>query len=451
MDELTEPVNSHQGCKSYGNNPNSRLWTPIKIGKVFLKHRLFLAPLTRMRSIGQIPCDEASTYYSQRATDGGLLISEATFISEVASGYPNAPGIYSEQQVKQWKRITDAVHKKGGIIYCQLWNIGITNRGEMPNVPIIGPGNVDTAKNTVEPMTTEQIQQHLHDYRLAAEKAMEAGFDGVEVHGAHGYLLEQFLHPSLNNCRKDQYSSETLENRSRFMMEAVQAVVDVVGQEKTAIRLSPFYSMNLNDYDPFETFGYVCKQLKMKFPMMSYISLTEPRWRSNRVKEFSNDYFRAIIRGVDVNLVSKTVSDTPFMFPEPDGINPTVVISAGGYSASDAEQVSETTGDMIGFGRIFISNPDLVHRLRNGLELNPYDRSTFYTQDPIAGYIDYPFSDENTCKFVPIGDLEPNEAARRLSKALEAQRKKTEDIIIRSELEKTMLRVQITKLSKSRL
>ena len=444
---LIEPINSHQGSKRYGNNPESRIWKPLLLGPFKLDHRIFLAPLTRMRAIGQIPCNEAVEYYQQRATKGGLLITEATFISLESSGYPNAPGIYNEQQLKQWTKIVDAVHAKGSIIYCQLWNIGVANKGEMSNVPIIGPGNVDTAmKNIVTPMTTEEIQKHLADYRHAAEMAIKAGFDGVEVHGAHGYLLEQFLHPSLNNCRTDQYSSKTLENRARFMMEAVEAVVNVVGESKVAIRLSPFFSMGLNDYDPFETFGYVCEQLVLKFPRLSYISLTEPRWRSTRVKEFSNDYFRAIIRGISPTNVSKTEQDSQFQFPDPTDANPIVIISAGGYSPSDGESTSERTGDVVGFGRLFISNPDLVYRIRNGLELNSYDRSTFYSQNPVIGYTDYPFSTKESNEFIPINELDPVLAASRLSSALEAQRKRMDAIIIENEQEKTALRIKIAKL-----
>ena len=441
---LIEPINSHQGSKPY-TNINSKLWKPIKIGNLQLKHRIFMAPLTRMRAIGQVPIIESQEYYEQRATDGGMIVTEATFISKLASGYPNAPGIYTEEQIGRWKGVVEKIHSKGGVVFCQLWNIGITNRGEMKDVPIIGPGSVDSKGNEVKMMSQEDIEEHLECYKQAAKNCLKAGFDGVEVHAAHGYLLEQFLHPKLNNARSDKYSSKTLENRARFLIEALETVVDVMGQERVGIRLSPFYSMALDDYCPFEVFGYVLQEIKRKFPRLGYVSLTEPRWRSERIKEYSNDYFRAIIRGIDVNLVSKTEGST-FEFPESCDEHPTVIISAGGYSPSDAEEMCDRTGDMVGFGRIFISNPDLVYRLKEGLALNPYDRSTFYSQDPKIGYTDYPFADKSTRKFVPIDKVPIEQAAELLSEQLKKERKMREQMILEHEAEKAALRVKFAKL-----
>jgi NADPH2 dehydrogenase len=180
--QLEEPINSHVGSGRYGENPNARVWKPIKLGNSELQHRVFLTPLTRMRAIGQVPSDLAPEYYSQRTTNGGLLVTEATFISKASSGYPNAPGIYTREHVEAWKKVVDAVHEKGGVIFCQLWNIGVANYGEMADVPIIGPGSVNRKlePNSCVPMTTADVRQHLEDYRQGARFALEAGFDGCE-------------------------------------------------------------------------------------------------------------------------------------------------------------------------------------------------------------------------------------------------------------------------------
>jgi hypothetical protein len=237
-----------------------------------------------------------------------------------------------------------------------------------------------------------------------------------------------------------------MENRARFMLEALGAIVSEIGQEKSAIRLSPFASMDLDDYDPFETFGYVTSEIKKRFPNLGYVSFTDPRWTGERSKNYSNDYFRAIIRGIPVDSVSKFDAGATTVFPDPDPDHPTLILSAGGYSASDAESISERTGDIVGFGRIFISNPDLVYRLKNGLELNPYDRSTFYSNDNLAvGYIDYPFATSDTKKFVPITELKPEDALAKLSEALKHERSMLGKARIESNRREKDFKVQIEK------
>ncbi|KAJ3371070.1 hypothetical protein HDU91_005593 [Kappamyces sp. JEL0680] len=430
---IAEPVNSHVGSvKGYGNQA-SRVWKPIALGKKTLSHRVVLAPLTRMRAIGQVPSESAVEYYSQRTTEGGLLITEATFISLASSGYPNAPGIYLPEQVQAWKKVTDAVHAKGGIIYCQLWNIGLSNNGDMPNVPIIAPGNVHHREDGATPhqMTTEEIKQHLDDYRHATKCAIEAGFDGVE----------QFLHPKLNCSRNDQYGG-SLENRARFLLEALQACVEVIGQDRAAIRLSPFVWEHFEDIDPFETFGYISRQIAAAHPELAYVSFTEPRWSSERTKKYSNDYFRAVFRGVS-GLVSRLESDATLVFDDPSEAHKTVFLSAGGYSAHEAETIGDRTGDLIAYGRFYIANPDLVHRLRNGLELNAYDRSTFY-DDKDEGYTDYPLATDQTPVFQPIATKSPLEIVRSLEAALASEQKLAATRIIALKKQKLAFQKQIT-------
>jgi NADPH2 dehydrogenase len=381
-----------------------------------------MAPLTRMRSPGGVPREMMVEYYSQRATKGGLIVSEATFIAREAGGYQNAPGIYNQEQITAWRKITDAVHAKGGIIFCQLWAIGHQNAGKMPDVKIVSSGTVRVNDGPVpEQMSIDDIKRYLKHYEHAAKCALEAGFDGCEIHGAHGYLLEQFLNPKINSTRNDIYSG-SIENRARFMLEALKVVSDTIGQDRTAIRLSPFSPLGKTfEIDPFENWGFVCEQIVKQCPKMAYISITDPR--INEEKNYSSDYFRAIFRNYK-GAVSKTRDgECKVNFPEPNSEYPTPFFCAGGYTASDAEPCSDRTGDIIAYGRLFISNPDLVYRLKNGLELNPYDRFTFYTIDE-TGYTDYPFANESTKKFIPVIKRDPNEVIKKTFDYIEELRSK---------------------------
>jgi len=396
--------NSLERCYTeYGTNPNSRLWKPIKVGNSLIKHRVGLAPLTRYRSPNHIPQDFVAEYYKQRAT-GGLLVTEATFIEKEAGGYYNAPGIYNTEQIQQWKKVTSAVHENDSVIYCQLWALGRANKGEEKDVKVVSASNIPIQENGIipTPLTIQDIKRYIQHYKNAARNAIEAGFDGVEIHGAHGYLADQFMQKASNN-RTDEYGG-SLENRATFHLEVLQSVVDEIGQERTAIRVSPFsvFQGMGNEEDPFETFGYLFTEIKARFPKLAYISVTDNRFGTNSEddKYFTCDKFRAIIRGIDPNTVSKFTKDSTIVIPEPSTEHPTLFFSAGGYSASEAEPHSERTGDIVAFGRIFISNPDLPYRIANGLELNSYDRSTFYTQDA-KGYLDYPFAGPETKKYIP--------------------------------------------------
>lgn len=309
-----------------------------------------------------------ASYYSQRSS-GGLIVTEATFIAEEAAGYPSAPGIYNAQQVDQWRDIVRGVHEKSSVVYCQLWALGRANVGGEPGVKTVSSSTIplkEASNGDALQMGLEDIKRYMQHYRQAAKNAIDAGnfnlrigFDGVEVHGAHGYLVDQFLQSSSNSTRNDEYGG-SLENRARFLLEAMQNVVDVVGEERAAIRISPFspFQDMGQESDPFETWGYVCQQLKTRFPKLAYISVTDPRLGADGAgddmsKVYSVDKLRAVFRGVDPSTISKLHSESTTVFSDPTPEHPTVFLSAGGYTASEAEPSSERTGDLIG---IVLSN-----------------------------------------------------------------------------------------------
>ncbi|KAG2227074.1 hypothetical protein INT45_003804 [Circinella minor] len=365
---------------------NSALFRPIKVGNSQLEHRVVLAPLTRFRSDeNHVPTDLQREYYSQRSTKGGLLISEATFINPYAGAYPGAPGIYNQEQIEGWKKVTSAVHEKGGIIYLQLWHVGrATTSVILPNnalpvssSPVAMKGRNNYSKKEYEvphALTVEEIQLILKDYAQAAKNAIAAGFDGVEIHGANGYLLDQFLNDNLNK-RTDQYGG-SIENRARFHLEAVNAVTNAIGAERVGIRLSPWSEANgISDSTPYETWGYLVNELQKNHSNMAYIHMIEPRddfsRRTRNDTANSLDPFRRIWKGV--------------------------FFSAGGYTTNPqlAARIADETGNLIVLGRAFIANPDIVERLKNGWPLNKYNRKTFYSNGPV-GYTDYPFYDPSS-------------------------------------------------------
>eukprot|EP01018_Ginkgo_biloba_P029434 Gb_03936 [translate_table: standard] len=250
-EEITEQSHSTKETK----NAQIPLMMPYQMGPFSLSHRVVLAPLTRQRSYNNMPQPHAILYYSQRTSPGGLLVSEATYVSETARGYPNTPGIWTKEQVDDWKPITKAVHDKGGIFFCQLWHCGRVSHVEyQPNgqSPVSsssktlvwqGKGKVDDGFSSAEfspprALRTEEVSQIVEDFRIAARNVIHAGFDGVEIHGAHGFLLDQFMKDSIND-RTDRYGG-TLENRCRFPLEVVEAVANEIGADRVGIRLSPF-------------------------------------------------------------------------------------------------------------------------------------------------------------------------------------------------------------------
>jgi N-ethylmaleimide reductase len=360
------------------------LFDPLPLGDLTLKNRIIMAPLTRMRATSpdNVPNALNAEYYAQRAS-AGLIISEATQISQQGQGYPATPGIYTEAQTKGWKLVTDAVHHGGGKIFLQLWHVGrVSHPSHQPNNALPVAPSAIAAKNSgtytatweavaldvPRALETSEIPALIADYVLAAKNAKAAGFDGVEVHGANGYLLDQFLHDG-SNQRTDAYGG-TVENRARLLLEVIDAVVGVWGAGCVGVRLSPYGTFNdMHDSDPIALFTYVLKQLNTRG--LAYAHLIEPRATS--------------AGGSDA--VAKDAPSTASAFrPLFHG----TFLSAGGYDrASATEAVEGGQVDAVVFGRLFISNPDLVENLRINAPLTPYDRATFYGGGE-KGYTDYP-------------------------------------------------------------
>jgi N-ethylmaleimide reductase len=362
------------------------LFSPLQAGPHRLAHRVVMAPLTRMRADRSsfAPRPLNAEYYGQRATPGGLIIAEASPVMATGRGNPATPGIYSQAQIEGWRGVVDAVHAKGGLIFLQLWHVGRVSHssfqpgGVLPvapsAVPIAGGLTTMTAQGRIEPyetpraLKTDEISDLIESFRQGAGNAMRCGFDGVEIHGANGYLIEQFLQ-SHTNLRTDQYGGG-IENRARFLLEITQAVIGVWGADRVGLRLSPYGIANgSGEADPMPLYSHVIRSLD---PLgLAYLHFIEPRSSGAGRAEVNHQnvpsamvLFRPIWRGV--------------------------LISAGGFTGETAEAaIAAGHADAIAFGRIFISNPDLPRRLREGLPLTPYNRATFYGGEA-AGYTDYP-------------------------------------------------------------
>ncbi|KAH9781310.1 12-oxophytodienoate reductase 2 [Citrus sinensis] len=350
------------------------------MGNFNLSHRVVLAPLTRQRSYNNVPQPHAILYYSQRTTKGGFLIAEATGVSNTAQGNPNTPSIWTKEQVEAWKPIVDAVHAKGGIFFCQIRHVGrVSNRDYQPNgqapisstdkplTPQIRANGVDVAQfPPPRRLRTGEIPQIVNDFRLAARNAIEAGFDGVELHGAHGYLIDQFLKDQVND-RTDQYGG-SLENRCRFTLEIVEAVSNEIGADRVGIRLSPFANyMESGDSNP-EALGLYMAESLNKYGIL-YCHMVEPRMKTREEK-----------------------SECPHsLLPMRKAFKGTFLV-AGGYDREDGNKaIAEGRADLVVYGRLFLANPDLPRRFELNAPLNKYNRETFYTSDPVVGYTDYPF------------------------------------------------------------
>jgi N-ethylmaleimide reductase len=365
------------------------LFSPLKVGPYRLKHRVALAPLTRLRaekpSLAARPLN--AEYYAQRATPGGLLIAEASSVMASGFGHPGVPCIYNEPQVEGWNKVVDAVRAKGAFIFLQLWHVGRVSHssfqpgGTLPIAPSavaisddFKTSNVDgkiVSYETPRALATDEIPGIVAAYKQAARNALAAGFDGVEIHGANGYLVEQFLQ-SRSNLRTDRYGG-SIENRARFLLEVTQAAIDVWGANRVGVRLSPYGIANgSGEAEPMPLYKHVIEQLN---PLgLAYLHFIEPR---------SSGAGRAEVNWQGVP--SAMVLYRP--------IWKGVLITAGGFTGEAAEAaIAEGHADAIAFGRIFISNPDLPLRLQHGYPLTPYDRKTFYGGD-VAGYTDYPFYD----------------------------------------------------------
>ena len=361
------------------------LFTRVQVGLHSMKHRVVMAPLTRMRTdAGNVPGDLMVEYYAQRATHGGLLISDATAVSPLGIAYAGAPGIYTDAQVQGWRRVTDAVHAKGGRIFLQLWHAGRQAHpanigGETPVAPSAirsfehaaihdEHGQVIEVDQVLpRALSIEEIPAVIEAFRRGALLAKQAGFDGVELHAANGYLPDQFLQDGSNH-RTDAYGG-SIENRARFLFEVVDAVNSVWRADGIAVRLSPGSSYgSMSDSDPRATFGYVVRRLNEYG--LAYLHVVEPR-----------------VRGIEDVQAAESALSAGDLRRDFDG----TIVAAGGFTADSARRIIEDgDADLVAFGRLFISNPDLPERLRVGATLNRYDRATFYGGDA-RGYTDYAF------------------------------------------------------------
>jgi 2,4-dienoyl-CoA reductase-like NADH-dependent reductase (Old Yellow Enzyme family) len=347
----------------------SHLFTPLKVGDLTLANRVIMAPLTRSRAIGggRVPNDLMVEYYAQRAS-AGLILTEATAVTPQGVGYADTPGIWSEEQVAGWKKVTDAVHKAGGLISLQLWHVGRISHpmflnGDLPVAPsaIKPAGHVSIVRPQVEYVTPralelDEIPGIVAAYRKGAENAKRAGFDGVEVHGANGYLLDQFLQSSTNQ-RSDIYGG-SIENRARLMLEVVDACIEVWGAGRVGLHLAPRGdSHDLSDSDPAATFGYVAAEVGKRG--IAFIcareSLGENRLGPQLKKAFGGVY-------IANEKMTKEIAEN--------------VIATG-------------EADAVAFGKLFISNPDLPRRLKDDAPLNAPRPETFYSGNA-EGYTDYP-------------------------------------------------------------
>lgn len=344
------------------------LFDPIKIGALELPNRFVMAPLTRCRADdNRVPTDLMAEYYAQRAS-AGLILSEATSVDPMGVGYPNTPGIWSDEQVEGWKKITSAVHKSGGRIMLQLWHVGRISaplylQGEKPMAPsaIAAKGHVSLVRPKQEyvvprALETEEIAGIVEAYRKGAENARKAGFDGVEVHGANGYLLDQFLQTSTNQ-RTDQYGG-SIENRARLMLEVTDACIDVWGADRVGVHLSPRCDLHdMGDENPAETFGYLARELGK--------------------------------RGIAFICAREAEAD--------DSLSPQLKDAFGGVFIANERFTHDSanawlesgTADAVAFGVPFIANPDLPERFARQAMLNEPHPETFYVPGPV-GYIDYP-------------------------------------------------------------
>lgn len=339
-----------------------------------------MAPLTRMRAFdAAVATSLMATHYGQRASEGGLLIAEATVVSPTGFPHHNVPGVFSEAQTEGWKATTDAVHAKGGFIYLQLWHGGRASHPKLqpgeqrPLAPseLMGDGGSRLPDGTAVPfempraMDVADIKSTIEDYAKATQNAVDAGFDGVEVHCANGYLPDQFLQDGANH-RTDSYGGG-VENRARFAIEIVEACAKVIGMDRVGVRISPQNPFNgVSDSDPVATFTYLTRELSKR--NLGYLHLIEPRVRGN---------------------VDFEVGAPPIMARQLRSEFTGILMAAGGFTRDTANALlAEGGADLIAFGRHFTSNPDLPERFRLNLPLTPYDRDTFYGGDG-RGYTDF--------------------------------------------------------------
>ncbi|KAK0189366.1 hypothetical protein F5146DRAFT_624089 [Armillaria mellea] len=365
----------------------SKLFQPITIGRLSLSHRVVLAPMTRLR-VNPVTLSPllplVKDYYVQRAkVPGTLLISEGTIVAPKASGFPGAPEIWTEEQISAWKEIVDGVHAQGSYIYLQIAAMG---RQASPDFlksrdstfPHVAPSALPLAPGAPVPreMTKEEISEYIEFFGITTGNAVhKAGFDGVEIHGANGFLVDQFLQ-STGNVRDDEYGG-SVEKRVKFPLEVIERVIKEVGADRVGLRLSPWnHSGGMKMEDPIPTFSYLTTRVKELYPDFAFIHVVEARvdgftdLSPEDIKEFeNNDFIRKI------------------WAPKP-------LISAGGYTRESGMKTADEKGDLIAYGRWYISNPDLSMRLEKNIPLSKYDRPTFYVSGDTSGvgFTDYPFA-----------------------------------------------------------
>jgi N-ethylmaleimide reductase len=366
-----------------------KLFTPVQIGDITLKHRVVMAPLTRLRATlpGGVPSDLMLEYYRQRASEGGLIVTESTAIAQSGHGYYGAPGIYNAAQVSGWKRIVETVHAYGGRIFAQLWHAGrCSHTSVTQSTPI--SASVDATYWTDEinmvsttegfqlpsphrALQTHEIPELVEQYRSAAANAKYAGFDGVELMAGNGHLMDQFLQ-DISNKRTDDYGG-SIENRARLLIEVVNAMASVWGPGRVGVRIAPSGTFNgMGDSDPKSLFRHLASRLNVIG--LAYLHVIEPRIKGGET----------LIEGQD----PIAARDLCRYFKGP-------IIAAGGFEPSTAEaSIAGGDANLVAFGRHFIANPDLPKRIERGFPLNPYDRNTFYAFDE-RGYTDYPFYDQS--------------------------------------------------------
>ena len=354
------------------------LFQPVALGKLQLKNRIAMAPLTRNRAeAGNVPGAMTIEYYAQRAS-AGLIITEATQVSDTAQGYASTPGLHTPEQIAGWKKVTDEVHSRGGRIFVQVWHTGRMSHtafqpnGQAPVAPsaiaakaktfVPGAGYVDTAEPRA--LATEEIAGIVNDFRTTAANAIKAGFDGIEIHGAHGYLIDAFLRDG-SNKRTDQYGG-SIENRARFLLEVMQAAIDEIGADRVAIRLSPVSPVNdSSESAPQPLFEYVVRELEKLHPV--YIHVVEGHTGGPR-------------------------DNVPFDYEALHRLYSGTWMLNNGYTKEMAvEAITSGRADLVSFGRPFISNPDLVRRFRESAPLNKlFEDAPLYGGVGPHGYIDYP-------------------------------------------------------------
>lgn len=349
------------------------LFSTVSLGTLKLRNRIIMAPLTRCRAgEGDVPSASAPLYYAQRAS-AGLIVSEATQVNSMGIGYLNTPGIYTQAQIAGWKKVTDAVHARGGLIFLQLWHVGARSHpdfhgGKLPVAPSAVDPQFDILtpqgmKKSVAPRALErnEIPQLVEDFRQGAKNAMQAGFDGVEIHGANGYLPNQFLHESYNQ-RTDDYGG-SIDNRCRFLLQITRAVCDAVGSDRVGVRISPWIKLAGKIMQTAEeTFEYLSGELDEL--EIAYLHLLEPLGGQPAGTKAIGPALRQAFMG-------------PIM------VN-------GGYTFETGNRaIASGLADMVSFGTLFISNPDLPARFKQGAPLTPADKATYYTGGD-KGYTDYP-------------------------------------------------------------